>query len=209
MTGRLQIMPIAEKTILALLFAGAALALAAAPLHSREPANPRAVLEGSAPAVETASAPGEGEAQQALYYQSVADVAGKTGLGPEERGKFVDGVMNEVWEEFVSVHCRLLLSEEEYAELGGILDRAGPARSFEGDLEARRYLDSKFSDTLDILAEMALMKKDDILQDRFEQMEESCAKSSAALGKIKDAKVESAMGRYFNSVRILNGLSCQ
>ncbi len=147
-------------------------------LQSAPPAMPQA------PAENAASGSDESEL---LEDQNIFDLLGVKDGTDEQREQFLDELQQVIWEDFLENDARLLLTEDEMAQLKAILDKS-TENSLEQQEEVVVFLEKLIPDLEDIMLEKALDLKADLFKERIIGTREYVAADAAKIAVVDQAE---------------------
>lgn len=144
--------------------------MSAAPVMSNDPVppalEPTPVQEPQAPEAAQAEAPSE-----SLADQNIFEMLGVTTGTPEQREQFLDELQQVIWDDFLEHDVKLLLTEQEQADLDQILG-GSPNSTLEQQEKVVVFLEKLIPDLEDIMLEKALQLKAEMARERLSALKE-------------------------------------
>jgi len=140
-----------------------------------------------------------------LEDQNIFYMLGVTDGTEEQKNQFLDELQQVIWEDFLDEDVKLLLTQEEQAELDK-LKAAKPDAKLEEQEEVIVYLEKLIPDLEDILLEKALELKADLMKERVAGMRELYKDKPEHLTKIDEAERMMGEEKWLSAAQTMNSI---
>lgn len=136
-----------------------------------QPAEPAQTPEQPVPEPQAPESTQEAGPSESLADQNIFEMLGVTTGTPEQREQFLDELQQVIWDDFLEHDVKLLLTEQEQADLDQILG-GSPNSTLEQQEKVVVFLEKLIPDLEDIMLEKALQLKAEMARERLSALKE-------------------------------------
>ncbi len=143
----------------------------------------------------------ESTVMEPLQDQNIFYLLGVEESTEGEKEAFLDELQQVIWEDFIETDVKMIISPEEMAQLGKILEKGNDQNVQE---EALVFLEKLVPDLEEIMLEKALELKEDMVMERIAKKRKYNSKNTEVLAKVDEAENLIKQDKWAQAAAILN-----
>lgn len=142
-------------------------------------------------------------AAEALEDQNIFFLLGVEDSSEEEKEAFLDELQQVIWEDFIEIDVKSLITPEEFDQLKAIMNKGDGVEVQE---EMVVFLEKLIPDLEKIMLEKALELKEEMVMERIAGMSEYYLGKEEQLAKINQAKELISKDKWHQGAKLLNSV---